>query len=429
MRKRKNLGFTLIELLVVIAIIAVLIALLLPAVQAAREAARRTQCRNNLKQIGLAMHNYHDAHKIFPPGITSWNTYPSGGTFDCSYVADSAGSGCNAASPSLPPTTQANSASVSALTLILPFLEEGGIYQAYNMRVASCSVFNSTAVRGTVKAFLCPTNERGDQLISAAYYFGDVGATDYLLNAGGHGFLTCVSPFAISSNAVTGYPNKLRPAVGAFFVNSNVDIRKMRDGTSNSFLMGEGAGGAQLPAGLNAGNQVYPTTYDDMVPTNINFGLAVDTPWSQSYIGYAPDSAGSSSGGFGSMFAATAFDAWYAVTSDVANGFIAGQLVQPGAAGNQFIPLKMNMNKLRTARVTAYSTSFPTGITDPNSGLNSKVNLIGSGISISGFRSYHAGMCHFLLGDGSVRAFTENTDARVLVSYSSVAGKEVIDQP
>src|ERR1700722_18327219 len=67
----RRAGFTLIELLVVIAIIAILIALLLPAVQAAREAARRTQCRNNLKQIGLAFHNYHDAMRLFPPGYVA----------------------------------------------------------------------------------------------------------------------------------------------------------------------------------------------------------------------------------------------------------------------------------------------------------------------------------------------------------------------
>src|SRR5688572_22995089 len=99
---RSRRGFTLIELLVVIAIIAVLIALLLPAVQQAREAARRTQCKNNLKQLGLAMHNYHDTYNAFPAmGV---RLYGSGGR------------------------------NYSWVISILPMIEQGNLYQAFKTR-------------------------------------------------------------------------------------------------------------------------------------------------------------------------------------------------------------------------------------------------------------------------------------------------------
>src|SRR3954463_5523009 len=110
MRDPKNdRGFTLIELLVVIAIIAVLIALLLPAVQAAREAARRAQCINNLKQIGIALHNYHTVHDNFPPGaVMAYGNTPG--------VTDALNSWNN----------------WSASALLLSYLEQGNIYGSIN---------------------------------------------------------------------------------------------------------------------------------------------------------------------------------------------------------------------------------------------------------------------------------------------------------
>src|SRR3954463_14339787 len=112
----KRRAFTLIELLVVIAIIAVLIALLLPAVQAAREAARRAQCINNLKQLGLAMHNYHDSLGTFPIGATGVRSLASGGKYwDGSPVGNARRTWAFMILPYLEQTTMANAINFSII--------------------------------------------------------------------------------------------------------------------------------------------------------------------------------------------------------------------------------------------------------------------------------------------------------------------------
>ena len=132
MSKQRS-GFTLIELLVVIAIIAVLIALLLPAVQSAREAARRTQCVNNLKQLGLALHNYGSSYGAFPIGRSVFPNWTAG------------------------PTPY----SYSPFAMLLPFVEQSPLYASINFNLPSGTAYqagNTTALATAVAGFLCPTD-------------------------------------------------------------------------------------------------------------------------------------------------------------------------------------------------------------------------------------------------------------------------------
>ena len=139
--KRNQIGFTLVELLVVIAIIGILIALLLPAVQAAREAARRTQCGNNLKQIGLALHNYESGKKVFPPAYVTQDTHATGSSYGVSYTDENKNG----------PTGFAWG------TFLLPYLEELSLYQSFNFNICCWAPENAPAARTKVSAFLCPS--------------------------------------------------------------------------------------------------------------------------------------------------------------------------------------------------------------------------------------------------------------------------------
>jgi prepilin-type N-terminal cleavage/methylation domain-containing protein/prepilin-type processing-associated H-X9-DG protein len=152
-RSQRRRGFTLIELLVVIAIIAVLIALLLPAVQAAREAARRAQCTNNLKQIGLATHNYESSNTCFP-----WNQGPVAAVYPLAYDGrvpwDS------------PATNGAEYQTFSALALILPYMEQTPVYSAMNFAFGyypydpsgGSDTVQATSVRSVIASLICPSD-------------------------------------------------------------------------------------------------------------------------------------------------------------------------------------------------------------------------------------------------------------------------------
>jgi prepilin-type N-terminal cleavage/methylation domain-containing protein/prepilin-type processing-associated H-X9-DG protein len=155
-RSGSRRGFTLIELLVVIAIIGVLIALLLPAVQAAREAARRSQCVNNLKQIGVAIHNYHTSHDALPPGST------------LGYFVINQRDGWS---------------NFSAHAMLLPYLEQQQVYNAANFMWSverdTAYVTNSTVSNMVLKAFLCPSDGNAGRPTWLNNYFASMGTSTY----------------------------------------------------------------------------------------------------------------------------------------------------------------------------------------------------------------------------------------------------------
>jgi prepilin-type N-terminal cleavage/methylation domain-containing protein len=204
--KPNGSGFTLIELLVVMAIIGVLVALLAPAVQAAREAARRSQCANNLKQMGLALHNYHESHACLPPGV----------------VAARSGPGTSAAD---------FTPGWSFFAMILPQLEENNLYNSVNFDLPIADSSNHTARRTHIGTFLCPTDTgpRVIQLTDSGNPPAEANTPVPITDASVCSYVGCLGDTAYEDPAFTG----------VFHRNYSVRMADIIDGTSNTIGIGE----------------------------------------------------------------------------------------------------------------------------------------------------------------------------------------------
>lgn len=216
-------GFTLVELLVVIAIIGVLVALLLPAVQSAREAARRMSCTNNMRQLGLACHNFVDVRGCVPPSRTASGGFPALG---------------------IPANAYNGWAS-----WLLPYIEQGNLASIYDTRLHFGHANNRPAIQTQIKMFYCPSTPQKDRV---AYDFSASagGATYSISQAAAADYSVCRQ---VESNLWTGFPNDVNTYtngetnVGPYSYNTGSTIRVMRwasvtDGLSNTIFYEEDAG-------------------------------------------------------------------------------------------------------------------------------------------------------------------------------------------
>lgn len=306
--KTKRHGFTIIELLVVIAVISVLIALLLPAVQQAREAARRAACKNNMRQIGLAFHNYESTHRVFPPG----------------YI--------HKPGPAGSPAAIANHAGLAWGAMLLPYVEQASLYKEFDSNIPIWDASNRLPRERHLPIYLCPS----DTYSADAYVIRDDSVTPFEQYA--------ASSYAANwgpSTATVNLDDTPLLSQGLYYRNSSTSVRDVTDGLSNTLAVGERTNG--------------------------------------------PIPSSSPTAGGHSVFE----NAWSAAVREITE--------YSDDHGHMVL----------------FETQFrPNQVDGDDKGLSAP----------------HEGICHFLLGDGSVRAISENIDAETYNSLGTRAGGEIIGE-
>jgi prepilin-type N-terminal cleavage/methylation domain-containing protein len=384
-RNVRRAAFTLVELLVVITIIGILIALLLPAVQAAREAARRMTCTNQIKQMGLSVHNYAQSNRVFPPGsivgtVGATITYP----LDLYTIA--AGTS-NAATSAAHGT--------SWMLRILPYMEMDTVFKNWNFTrpvggnsattYAVAGSYNGIAALTEIKAFYCPTRRsaiRSGIDGAAGASFGTAGTRMISATGGGTDYGGCAGRFAIAS----------APTAAT---------------SSHSFV------DPSLPASIQLSYTITGATYKTT--------LYGSTSGTEASAGSATKQAGI----FTKVNDSTGFQS---VVDGLSNTLMIGELQRiTSTSGTRSSTVGVAYSDDGWARA-GDSTLFSTGIMGNGSATGTAATMMNNG-DFRAAGSEHSGTVNFGLGDGSVKSISVSTDSDVFALLGSMADRTPVSAP